>query len=108
MNKVNKRMEEHQEQAVSLVLVAVDSAISNARLVYAGGSRPTAGARNIHIAWGEQFENDGARRFAILVLELCEGESGETFRFSRVSRGLAQDRRMCRNRLGPSTRLKPG
>lgn len=70
-------MEVHQAQADLFISAAVNSTI-NIWLAYAEGSGPTAGIRNIHVAWYEQGENDRTRCFAILVLELCEGEAVET------------------------------
>ena len=67
----------HQAQADLFISAAVNSMI-NIQLDYAGVSRPTAGIRNIHVARYKQGENDGTWRFPFLVLELREGELGET------------------------------
>lgn len=70
-------MEVHQAQADLFISAAVNSTIK-IWLAYEGGSRPTAGIRDIHVAWYEQGENDGTRCLPFLVLELREGESDES------------------------------
>lgn len=99
----------HQAQAEALISAAVYSMIRVSDTPgYARGSKPTAGFRYVHVAWDKQLENNGTRCLPFLVLELREEESGETsFGFNRVSKGFAQDQRMCHIHPGPNTRPKP-
>jgi hypothetical protein len=77
MDNEKERVEVHQAQADPFISAAVSSMI-NISPAYVGGSRPTAGIRNIHIARYKQGENNGTRCLPFLVLELREGESDET------------------------------
>lgn len=65
-------MEVHQAQADLFISAAVDSMIT-IWFAYVGGSRPTAGIRDVHVAWYKQGENDRTWCFPFLVLELREG-----------------------------------